>query len=86
MKPILSNENHARILYAYLARLTPAELIEIHERASEWQHASMNAGLSAQLDAQDGMMRAVLDATGNMLDHDKAIVEEVMRSAMANPA
>lgn len=74
---------HARILYAYLSRLTPAALDNIMATAKASHYASLNDGLPTQLNAQEAEMIAVQTAVGNLSDHDRMMIEETIKRALA---
>ncbi len=85
MKSILGKSAHSRILYAYLARLTPAHIDEIRDAALAAQRAALNEGMRGQIEAQQNMMLATLTAVGLMSDYDRGLVDEVIRRNLANP-
>jgi hypothetical protein len=73
--------DHAAILFAYLSRITRADMENILERDKVCLHAAMNLGNSAQLSAQAGMYAAVANAVNNLIKHDVELIEhEVKRS------
>jgi len=73
--------DHAAILFAYLSRITHADIENILERDKVCLHAAMNLGNSAQLSAQAGMYAAVANAVNNLIKHDVELIEhEVKRS------
>ena len=73
--------DHAAILFAYLSRITHADMENILERDKVCLHAAMNLGNSAQLSAQAGMYAAVANAVNNLIKHDVELIEhEVKRS------
>jgi len=73
--------DHAAILFAYLSRITRADIENILEREGVWLHAAMNLGNSAQASAQAGMYAAVANAVNNLIKHDVELIEhEVKRS------
>lgn len=81
----LGSGAHARILYAYLSRLSVADINQIASDAMDWHHASLNLGMGSQIKAQEEMMLSVNSAVGRMIDHDKGLVEETIRRVLATP-
>lgn len=75
----MTRDEHARILSAYLTRLSMAHLAAIveAERAAWVSHSWEPMG--AQLKAQDRARAAVRDAIGSMLDHDLKQIEEIIK-------
>ena len=73
--------DHARVLYAYLARITPAKRDELVKRLTEWDYASMNLGLSSQSNAMHRFTQACEEAVADMTDHDLGLIREVVQRA-----
>lgn len=73
--------DHARILFAYLARLTIADRNAIVETMKDADYASLNLGTSAQCDAQRRTTEAIEAAVRNMTDRDRELIAEVIRNA-----
>ena len=75
----MTPREHASILYAYLSRLTIAERDEIEASLKVWDMATLNRGLSAQLEAsartQDAIERACLHLTAE----DRAQITTTIR-------
>jgi hypothetical protein len=71
--------DHAAILFAYLSRLTSADIKNISERESVWLHASMNLGNSAQLSARAGVYAAVSNAVNNLREHDIEFIHKTLK-------
>ena len=67
--------DHARILNAYLSRLTRADLENISEAGKRWTHATMNYSNSQQLQAQAGFYAAVCNSMNNLIAHDLHHIE-----------
>lgn len=76
----ISTNDHARILYAYIARLSQASLDDIYKTQKAAWHASINNGMSAQISAQNEAMLAVQAALGRMIDHDKDNLSKIIGS------
>lgn len=70
--------DHARILNAYLSRMTLADLENISEASKRWTHAAMNYSSSQQLQAQAGFYAAVCNSVNNLIAHDLHHVELVI--------
>ena len=75
----MTPREHSRILFAYLSRLTIAERDEIEASLKVWDMATLNRGLSAQLEAsartQDAIERACLHLTAE----DRAQITTTIR-------
>lgn len=69
---------HARILYAYLGRLSTKDLEAILEADKKCWLASQNYGITEQIKRQNEYMGVVLDAMGNMMPHDKDIIVKIV--------
>jgi hypothetical protein len=67
--------DHAAILFAYLSRITRADMENILERDKVCLHAAMNLGNSAQSSARAGMYGAVANAVNNLIKHDVELIE-----------
>lgn len=70
--------DHARILNAYLSRLTLADFENISEASKRWTYAAMNYSNSQQLQAQAGFYAAVCNSVNNLIAHDLHHVEMVI--------
>jgi hypothetical protein len=70
--------DHARILNAYLSRMTLADMQNIMQANERWIHAAMNQGNNQQLQAQAGFYAAVCNSVNNLIAHDLHHVELVI--------
>lgn len=70
--------DHARILNAYLSRMTLADLENISQASQRWTHAAMNYSNSQQLQAQAGFYAAVCNSVNNLIAHDLHNIEIVI--------
>jgi hypothetical protein len=70
--------DHARILNAYLSRMTKADIDNISAANQRWTHAAMNYGNSEQLKAQAGFYGAVCNSVNNLIAHDIQNIEFVI--------
>ena len=70
--------DHARILNAYLSRMTLADIDNISAATHRWTHAVMNYSNSEQLKAQAGFYAAVCNSVNNLIAHDLHHVELVI--------
>ena len=75
--------DHARILNAYLSRLTLADFQNLVQANERWTHTAMNQGNSAQLQAQAGFYAAVANSVNNLIEHDVRWIEKVLDSEVA---
>jgi hypothetical protein len=69
---------HARILSAYLSRLSRKDLERILEADAKCWHASQNNGTNEQIRVQDQFNGVVLEAMGNMLAHDRQNITTIV--------
>ena len=76
--------DHAAILFAYLSRLTSADIKNISERESVWLHACMNLGDSAQSSARAGMYAAVSNAVNNLTEQDVELIDKTLKGFKPN--
>ena len=70
--------NHARILEAYLARISDKHLQLIVEAANSCAHAQLNYGNLEQLKQQTKRFKAISDAVNDLLPHDARIIENIV--------
>jgi predicted RNA-binding protein with PIN domain len=70
--------DHARILNAYLSRMTLADMQNLMQAKERWIHATMNYSNSQQLQAQAGFYAAVCNSVNNLIAHDLHNIEIVM--------
>ena len=75
--------DHARILNAYLSRITKAQLEHILIAENKWLDSAMNQNNSAQLDAQAGFYAVISNAVNCMIEHDIINVERVINEELA---
>lgn len=75
----MTRSEHARILSAYLSRLSMSHMAAIVEaERAAWVSQSWEP-MGAQLKAQDRAREAVLAAINSMLDHDLKQIEELIK-------
>jgi hypothetical protein len=67
--------DHAAILFAYLSRLTTADLNNILAKESAWAQAGFNGSAAAQISCRAGMYAAVANAVNNLIKHDVELIE-----------
>lgn len=70
--------DHARILNAYLSRMTLADIDNISAANKRWTYAAMNCSSSEQLKAQAGFYAAVCNSVNNLIAHDVQNIEFVI--------
>jgi hypothetical protein len=70
--------DHARILNAYLARLTLADIDAIQAANRTWAYAAMNQNNSSLLECQASFYATVANAVNNLIQHDIAYIEQVI--------
>jgi len=76
--------DHARILNAYLARMTLSDLENIMQASKRWTHAAMNYSNSQQIQAQAGFYAAVCNSVNNLIAHDISHIELVIDEEVEN--
>jgi hypothetical protein len=74
----MSKIDHARILHAYLARMTLSDMENIFNANKEWTHAALNYGNNAQDKARAKFYAALANAVNNLMKHDIGTIEQVI--------
>ncbi|SEH89454.1 hypothetical protein [Paraburkholderia hospita] len=77
----MKTQDHARVLYAYLARITPQDLDEIVKARKHQHYTALNEGNRSQLDAMRETIDACETAIDNLIDHDRATLREIALKA-----
>ena len=77
----MTNSEHARIFYGYIARITPANLDDIYKARKEALHASLNLSLSSQLAAQDKLFNVIEKGIADILESDKNNLQRIIEIA-----
>ena len=80
---MMTKIDHARILHAYLARLTNKDLEAILKADNDCWHAQTNYGNSGQLKAQADFYTVVSKAVDSMIEHDLDYVQKVISEEVA---
>jgi hypothetical protein len=75
----MTPENHANILFAYLARLSPKHRAEIEQSMTTWDAAALQLGASAQLEASARAQRAILQACDHILASDRELIAATIK-------
>ena len=75
----MTPQEHARILFAYVSRLTILERDEIENCLKIWDTATLNRGLSAQLEASARTQDAIERACLHMSAEDRAEITKTIR-------
>jgi hypothetical protein len=75
--------DHARILNAYLARMTLADLENVIYKSKRWTHAVMNYSNSEQIKRQADFYAAVCNSVNNLIAHDINYIELVIDEELA---
>jgi hypothetical protein len=70
--------NHARILEAYLARLSDKHIQQIAEARSYCAHAQLCYGNLEQLKAHTKLYKTIAAATHELIQHDLQIIENIV--------
>lgn len=74
----MSKIDHSRILHAYIARMTLADIENIFNANKEWTHAALNYGNIAQDKARAKFYAALANAANNLIQHDIKYIEQVI--------
>jgi len=74
----MSKIDHARILHAYLARMTLSDMENILNANKEWTHAALNYGNNAQDKARAKFYAALANSVNNLIQHDIKDIEQVI--------
>jgi len=69
---------HARILSAYLSRLTRKDLEAIMEAEARWHYAAWNHSSSEAVALQNEFNGVVLEAVGNLLTYDRQNITTIV--------
>lgn len=77
----MNAEQHARILNAYLSRLSLADIEDIFRTQKEAWHASINLSLSSQIKMQETAAIAITTAMEKMIEHDKDNIQRIIKEA-----
>lgn len=70
--------NHARILEAYLVRISDKHLQLIVEASAQCAHAQLNYGNLEQLKQQTKRFKTILDAVNDLLPRDARIIANIV--------
>lgn len=79
----MTDAQHARILSAYLNRLTGADLEDIMAKQWEAHDASLNGSIGFQMKMQNEANKAVERAVSHLIAHDKSLIKGVIEQVMA---
>lgn len=82
----LSNEQHAEILGAFIARLPLLDLERIIQASRKSWHATHNEGAKAQAAAQAVEQGMVLQAITRMADYDKDRIATIAATVLTEAA
>lgn len=77
----MQTADHARILFAYISRLTPGDRTEIAERLKDWDYASLNLPNVSQVAAMERVTQACEHAVENMSEYDRGLLREIVQRA-----
>jgi len=79
----MTKKEHARILNAYLSRLTNKDLEAILKADNDCWHAQLNYGNSGQLQTQSRFYEVVSQAVDNITDYDLTLIEQITEKVTA---
>ena len=77
----MNKQNHAKILTAYLGRLSIADRRALVSALEAGEYAGQQLGINAQLAAHQELDAAALEAIGNLLAHDLENIEAITARA-----
>ncbi len=75
---MMTNESHARILQAYLARLSDQAIKRLAEQVKACSHAGYNLGTSSQVAEHLKMQRECSSAIAGVYRHDLETIEKII--------
>ena len=76
--------DHAAILFAYLSRITHADLEHILKQETQWLHASLNGNDSLQAATRAGLYGAVANAVNNLIEVDVSLIDKTLKGFKPN--
>jgi hypothetical protein len=74
----MSKIDHARILNAYLARLTSADIEAINDANRQWANAYLHGNNAEQMKCHAGFYAIVANAVNNLIRSDIGTIEQVI--------
>jgi hypothetical protein len=74
----MNNNQHTRILGAYLSRLTLKDINQIKDAIENATFAQLNLNNRAQAEAQNMIHNTTCEIIHNMLQHDKNTIEQII--------
>jgi hypothetical protein len=75
--------DHAKILNAYLARITRADWENLLKQDHKCLEQQLNGNMTGQLEAQAAFYAAVANAINNLSKHDLELIEHAIEGATA---
>jgi len=75
--------DHARILNAYLARMTLSDIDAIQSANQIWAQAAMNQNNLSLFQCRAGFYAAVSNAVNNLIRHDIDYIEQVINEELS---
>ncbi len=78
----VSDEQHVRILKAYLSRMKKTDLVAIVESSDSCWREQLNGNAGSQSAADRAFEAVVEQAIGNMIQHDRELVSEILTREM----
>jgi len=74
----MSKIDHARILNAYLSRLTLSDIEAINDAGRQWAGAYLHGNNAEQMKCRAGFYALVANAVNNLIQHDIGYIEQVI--------
>jgi hypothetical protein len=76
----MNNNQHTRILNAYISRLTLNDINNIKEAIEKATYAQMHLNNNAQQMEQNNIHNTTCEIIHNMLQHDKNIIAQIINN------
>ena len=73
--------DHAKILNAYLSRITRADWENMLKQDHKCLEQQLNGNMSGQIEAQAGFYAAVCNAISNLSKHDQELISKIVAGA-----
>jgi hypothetical protein len=76
--------DHAAILFAYLSRISNADMENILKHDTEWLNATLEDDYPLQAATRAGMYAAVANAVNNLIDVNVSLIEKTLKGFKPN--
>jgi hypothetical protein len=76
--------DHAAILFAYLSRISNADMENIHKHDTVWLNARLEDDVPLQSATRAGLFDAVANAENNGIDVNVSLIEKTLKGFKPN--